>query len=130
MSANPFGFKFDLANFSQTSSNRLSVTTNTILNGALGAVNSIKYSAGTSMTINSTTKAKGLIWKTGSSQSTTGLLALQATYGTGRVVAIGDSSPADDGTGQPGNNLFFGWTDLSGAHRKLHLNATLWLAKL
>jgi hypothetical protein len=130
MSANPFGFKFDLANFSQTSSNRLSVTTNTILNGALGAVSSIKYSAGTSMTINSTTKAKGLIWKTGSSQSTTGLLALQATYGTGRIVAVGDSSPADDGTGQPGNNLFFGWTDLSGAHRKLHLNASLWLAKL
>ena len=41
-----------------------------------------------------------------------------------------DSSPADDGTGAPNNNLFYGWTDLSGNHSRLHMNASLWLAKL
>jgi hypothetical protein len=130
MSSNPFGFKFDLSNFSQTSTNRLTITTNPILNGSLGSVGSIKYSAGTSMTINNGSTANGLIWKSGLTRNNSNVIALQATYGTGRVVAIGDSSPADDGTGQPGNNLFFGWTDLSGAHRRLHLNASLWLAKL
>ncbi len=130
MSSNPFGFKFDLSNFSQTSTNRLPITTNPILNGSLGSVSSIKYSAGTSMTINNASVAAGLIWKSGLTRNNSNVIACQATYGSGRVVAVGDSSPADDGTGQPGNNLFLGWTDLSGAHRRLHLNASLWLAKL
>jgi hypothetical protein len=51
-----------------------------------------------------------------------------ATFGSGRVVALGDSSPSDDGTGSPGNTLYFGWTELT-SHSRLHLNASLWLAK-
>jgi hypothetical protein len=130
VATDPFGFKYNLDNFSQTTSNRLSATTNPILNGATGSVSSLKYSAGASMAITKTTVAKGLIWKTGVAQASASVMAIQATFGTGRVVALGDSSPADDGTGQPGNNLFFGWTELSGAHRKLHINGSLWLAKL
>jgi hypothetical protein len=57
-------------------------------------------------------------------------MAAYSTYGTGRVMLICDSSPADDGTGAPNNNLFFGWTDYNGNHSRLHMNASLWLAKL
>ncbi len=130
IATNPFGFSFNLDNISQATTNRLSTTTNTILNSALGSVSGIKYSNGATMNISNTAVAKGLIWKAGITQSTASIMTLQATFGLGRVVSVGDSSPADDGTGQPGNNLFPGWTDLSGAHRKLHLNGSLWLAKL
>lgn len=51
-----------------------------------------------------------------------------ARYGAGRVVAIGDSSPADDGTGERG--LHFGWDRASGgvANDVIFLNATEWIA--
>jgi hypothetical protein len=49
------------------------------------------------------------------------------TYGAGRFVATGDSSPIDDGTGAPGNNLFFGWDDRNGDDARLIINASLWL---
>ncbi len=38
-------------------------------------------------------------------------------------------SPADDGTGAPGNKLYVGWTEVGMNHADLHLNASLWLAK-
>jgi hypothetical protein len=82
------------------------------------------------MTITNSTKAKGLIWKTNTARNGSNVMVLQATFGNGRVVANGDSSPADDGTGNPNDNLFFGWNELNGAHSKLHINASSWLAKL
>ena len=56
----------------------------------------------------------------------------RAKYGTGRVVLVCDSSPADDGTGGSGNTLYVGWLDpsVNGSHAALHLNASLWLAKI
>ena len=126
---NPFGFKIDLTNYSQTTTNVLTAAaTNTILNGPLGAVTNLKFSAGASLTTNTAT-AKGLIWKTGSPQSTTNVMCASSTFGTGRVFVICDSSPADDGSGAPGDNLFPGWTELV-SHSRLHMNASLWLAKL
>jgi hypothetical protein len=44
------------------------------------------------------------------------------------VAIWGDSSPIDDGTGQPGNTLFNGWNDPAGTNAALALNATAWLA--
>ena len=52
---------------------------------------------------------------------------LPAVFGTGKVVALGDSSPTDDGTGAPGDVLYNGWSAYS--HSKLLLNASLWLAE-
>jgi len=46
--------------------------------------------------------------------------------GKGRVAAIADSSPADDGTGDPYKHLFPNWWEVS--HKVLFLNATTWLA--
>lgn len=128
---NPFGISITLNNFSETTSNRLSATTNPILNGSQGVVTQLKYSNGASMTINTTANptVQGLIWRSTSTQSTSNIMCASATYGTGRVVVIGDSSPADDGTGATTDTLYPGWTELA-SHSRLHLNASLWLAKL
>lgn len=129
--ANPFGIKYTLNTFSETTSNRLTATTNPILNGTQGVVSQLKYSAGASMTIStaSNATAQGLIWRSTSTKGTSNIMLATATYGTGRVVAIGDSSPADDGTGASGDTLYPGWTELA-SHSRLHMNASLWLAKL
>lgn len=128
---NPFGITITLNSISETTSNRLSATTNTILNGSQGTVTQLKYSAGATMSISTTANAtvRGLIWRGSSTQGTSNIMCASATFGTGRVVAIGDSSPADDGTGATGDTLYPGWTELA-SHSILHLNASLWLAKL
>ncbi|WP_298222075.1 hypothetical protein [Flavobacterium sp.] len=130
---NPFGLAVELTNFSQTSTNVLTDATNTILNGSQGAVTQLKFSAGASIKLTPTANAtvKGLIWKTGLSRtSTTGVMCASSTFFNGRVVLITDSSPADDGTGDPGDTLYPGWTEVGGNHARLHLNASYWLAKL
>lgn len=128
---NPFGITITLNNISETTSNRLTATTNPILNGSQGTVSQLKYSNGATMTVNNTANAtaQGLIWRGSSSQGTSNIMCASATYGTGRVVVIGDSSPADDGTGASGDTLYPGWTELA-SHARLHMNASLWLAKL
>lgn len=130
----PFGFKFDSVNVSPNTTNILSTwSSNPILNGPQGAVTQVMFSAGATITIYPAinSSVKGLVWTSGSSQGTTNLLCISSTYGTGRVFAIGDSSPADDSTGSSGHTLYNGWiTDANGNHKRLHLNASLWLAKL
>lgn len=130
---NPFGLTVELTNFSQTTTNVLSDATNKILNGSQGAVTQLKFSNGASIKLTPTANAtaKGLIWKTGLAKtSTTGVMCASSTYFNGRVVLITDSSPADDGTGNPSDTLYPGWTEVSGNHSRLHLNASYWLAKL
>ena len=126
--ANPFGFSIDLTNISETTSNVLASPTNTILNGSQGAVTQLKYSNGATITKTSGSVATPLIWRTTSTQGSTNIMCASSTFGTGRVVVVADSSPADDGTGSPGNTVYPGWTEIA-SHAKLHLNASLWLAK-
>lgn len=41
---------------------------------------------------------------------------------------MGDSSPADDGTGDPNDNLCYSYTgEANGSHRIMLLNTTIWL---
>ena len=125
---NPFGFKIDLNTFSETSSNTLDPKSDPILNGPQGTVTQLKFSAGASITI-SDKKARGLIWRNKSEQGNRNIMCVSSTFGKGRIVVIGDSSPADDGTGYKKDKLYYGWTELE-SHSRLHLNASLWLAKL
>ena len=128
---NPFGITFDLANFSQTSTAFASLPSNTVLHGSAGNPTKMKFSNGTSMTLNKTINpnALGLVYKTGSSTTgSTGVLFATSKYGTGKVVGLGDSSPADDGTGDTGDALYNGWTvDAAGDHARIIMNATIWL---
>lgn len=126
--ANPFGYSIALTNISETTSNVLASSTNTILNGSQGAVTQLKFSNGATMTKTSGSAATPLVWQSTASQGNTNIMCLSSTYGTGRVVCITDSSPADDGTGSPGNTVYPGWTEIA-SHAKLHLNASLWLAQ-
>ena len=126
--ANPFGFSIDLTNISETTSNVLASSTNTILNGSQGAVTQLKYSNGATITKTTGSVATPLIWQSTAAQGSTNIMCASSTYGTGRVVVVADSSPADDGTGSPGNTVYPGWTELA-SHAKLHMNASLWLAK-
>lgn len=128
---NPFGFSIDLTNIVQLSNNVLAGSSaNPILHGSQGAVTQLDFHNGATLTLSPAANAavQGLIWKSGATQNTQNLLCASSTYGSGRVFAVTDSSPMDDGTGAPGNTLFNGWTTYS--HIPLFMNASLWLARL
>lgn len=87
----------------------------------------------TAMTIDVATNptVRGHVWKSeATGQGATRVTFATASYGGGRVAMIGDSSPADDGTGDPSDNLYFGWDGASGGvgNKEIHLNAVEWLA--
>lgn len=127
-----FGIHFDYADFSQTSTNIANLPGDPLLHGVMGNVTEVQWSAGNSMTLNPSNNpsVKGVVYKTGASTTgNTNCMVAYATYGTGRVVAFGDSSPCDDGTGDTGDVLYTGYTgDANGNHQKLIVNATIWLA--
>ncbi len=128
--ANPFGISFDLDNFSGTYFNIAPLSTDSILHGPMGNVTEVDWSNGTSMTLSPTANStvKGLVYKSGTSGNTN-VLCARARYGNGKVFAMSDSSPADDSTGDPNDQLYDGWiTDANGNHEKLIVNATIWLA--
>ncbi len=130
---NPFGFTVELTNISETSTKILADANDKILNGSQGAVTQLKFSNGATIALNKTANstAKGLIFQNAvATTSLTKVMCASSTFGTGRVVLITDSSPADDGTAKPGKNVFPGWTEVGGNHARLHMNASLWLAKL
>jgi len=130
--ANPFGISFDLANFSLTSTNLATITNDSILQGPMGACAKVMWSNGTTMTLDKTKNptAVGYVYNTGASTAgTTNVMFATAKYGNGKVAAIGDSSPCDDGTGGSGNTLYNGYTgDVGVNHEYLLMNATIWLA--
>ena len=131
--ANGFGVIFDSLDFSETTSNILTNgTTNPILHGVQGSVAQLKFSNGTSLSLNpaQNANAKGVIWKTSSSQGNLNLMCATTVFGTGRVCFVGDSSPCDDGTGGSGHTLYPGWTELGTNHSSLFINGSLWIAKL
>jgi hypothetical protein len=136
----PFGFNVDYIDISEKPSSNVYTGTNanaqTVLNGAAGTASKIAFYNGTTATLFPADNAnvQGLFWRSSfTNGGSTGVMALLSTYGTGRVVFVGDSSDADDGTGDTGDNLFNGWSGdaPSGftSHPALHLNASLWLAK-
>ena len=129
--ANPFGITFDNNNISVLTSNVASTTSDPLLNGSYGNVTQMKYSNGSTITINTAQNAsvKGIIFNTGASTTgTTNVMCAYATFGSGKVVAIGDSSVPDDGSGDTGDSLYDGYiADASGNHQKLLMNATVWL---
>ena len=137
---NPFGMIFNrpgtasIDNFSETSSNvnPALAANDSILHGPMGNVSMVKWTNGTSMTLSPAANAtvRAVIYKTSVSPATGNNLVMvaYAHYGQGKVIAIGDSSPCDDGTGDPNDNLFTGYDgDVPPNHRNLLMNGTIWL---
>lgn len=128
---NPFGISNDLTSITQVSTNVLSNPTgNPLLRGTEGSVTNLSFNAGSTLTLSPTANAnvKGLVWQNSTTQSTAKVMAATSLYGTGRVFAITDSSPIDDGSGAPGNTLYVGWSLYT--HTPLFMNASMWLSKL
>jgi len=130
---NPFGIAYDYVNISGASTNVNLLAPDSILNGAIGKVSQAEWFNGTTMTLTpaKNATATGRIFTTGSSiTGTTNVMFATAHYGAGKVAAIADSSPCDDGTGDTGDNSLYNgyWNDAAGNHRPLLMNATIWLA--
>jgi len=99
-------------------------TNNTIIKNDFGVARGISFHLGDVARIETTynSSAKGVIL-----YGTNLAVVASCTFGNGRVVLIGDSSPCDDGTGSPGNTLYDGWNEFD--DRIVFLNASLWLAR-
>jgi hypothetical protein len=132
-SNNPFGMAFDLASFSETSTNMASLAGDSCLHGPMGNVTQVKWSSGTSMTIDpvKNPSVTGVVYMGAATKGgNTGVLFAHARFGKGKVAAMGDSSPPDDGTGNPSCTLYNGYfTDAAGNHQLLLMNATIWLVE-
>ena len=129
--SNPFGITFDYVDISGSTTNIPSLPNDPLLNGIMGNVTQAAWFNGTTMTLTpaGNSSVKGVVYKAGSAFGNTNAMVAYATYGNGKVVCIGDSSPCDDGSGDTGDALYDGWiTDASGNHRTLIINATIWLA--
>ncbi|MDO9255812.1 MAG: T9SS type A sorting domain-containing protein [Bacteroidales bacterium] len=130
--ANPFGITFDYEDIREGLTTNIPILPNDpLLNGVMGTVTQAEWFNGTTMTLTPTSNSsvKGVVYRPGSAFGNTDAMVAYATYGNGKVVGVGDSSPCDDGSGDTGDNLYDGWiTDASGNHRKLIMNATIWLA--
>jgi hypothetical protein len=127
----PFGLAVDLKNINTDNPRAKADAANPVLNGPFGKVTGSILRGGTTFTLKPADNpaVRGLVWLSSANQAgTTGAFFATSTFGQGRVAIWGDSSPADDGTGQPGNNLFNGWNDPAGTNAPLALNATEWLA--
>lgn len=126
----PFGMLLDSNSISETTTNLLADASNPILHGSAGPVTKLKFSAGATITVNTAANptVRGLIWRTGVSQSLTNVMVACASFGLGKVCLVGDSSPADDSTGASGNTLYPGWTEVGVSHANIHLNGSVWLA--
>ncbi len=101
---------------------------NPIYNGPYGRIDSIGFWSGTAMFIRTEINPNvyGLVWHPSASQDRDSVLFCYGFYGSGKFCCLGDSSPCDDGTGAPGNNLYDNWSMYSDS--VLILNATLWLS--
>ncbi|WP_309892767.1 lamin tail domain-containing protein [Archangium sp.] len=85
----------------------------------------------TSITLSPTSNpnAKGHVWMTtGTVGSTSQVTFATSTDGTGRIAAIGDSSPSEDATNGCGHNTYNGWENTTYDNALIHLNAMAWLA--
>lgn len=130
-STDPFGLSVDLKDVSSDHPVPIDAPTNPVLHGPFGDVAHSLIAAGTTFTLHPADNpaVQGVLHLSTSAAGNTNDTFVTSTFGAGRVAFWDDSSPIDDGTGQPGNNLFVGWADPTADNAALGLNATQWLAQ-
>ncbi|GEM_PF-3758476 len=130
---NIFGVTFNLnsisGSFTDIRTNLTEPEDDALFNGPFGNVTGIAYHSGASMSVdtNANPNARAQIWRD-SSHSDSDVVVATSRFGNGRIAFVGDSSPCDDGTGQPGDNLYDGWNESGVTDRQIFLNLTVWLA--
>ncbi len=128
-----FGVHFDTTGdannyISETITNVNTDPNDSIINGPAGIVDTFGYWGGTVITLNTNTNPslRGHIWENAETQgSNSNVIVFTGTYGNGKIAGFGDSSPVDDGTGDPGDNLYDGWYTYKDS--TVTLNICLWL---
>ncbi|MQS17016.1 hydrolase [Streptomyces kaniharaensis] len=128
-SNDPFGLSVDLLNIQTDNPTAINDANDPVLHGSFGDVTGSIIRNGTTFTLKPTDNptVKGIVYRTGYSGNT-GAFFATSSFGKGRMAIWGDSSAIDDGTGDPGKNIFDGWNDPAGTDAALALNATAWLA--
>ncbi len=125
---NLFGMHFNITgesnnNFTYVSHNITDFAP--ITNGPYGSVSALSFHGGTSITLRSdlNPNVRGIVFK---NSDNSGCMFAISSYGKGRVAGIGDSSPLDDGTGDPHDRLYDNWNEET-SHKSLFLNTIAWL---
>ncbi len=95
-----------------------------VVQGPVGPVNRIAFHAGTVFSFRPDPAIWGVAWVEGKPRGNTLATVVCGVYGRGRFCVVGDSSPADDGTGDPGDRLYDGWNELDDG--VLLLNMSFW----
>ncbi len=120
-------------NFTQNSGNIDNSVLDSLIYGPVGFADSISFHNGTSMHLFPATNpsVKAAMWQNGLSHtSTSGVMVAYASYGKGRVVFVGDSSPCDDGSAVSGNSsIYNGWAEATGRDSILFMNGSLWATR-
>ncbi|KAA2267044.1 hydrolase [Solihabitans fulvus] len=126
----PFGFSVDLKNIVKDFPVAINDPANPVLNGSFGSVQHSLIANGTTFTLNpaDNPNVRGLLYLSTATPGNTNAFFVTSTFGSGRVAVWGDSSPPDDGTGEPGKKVYNGWNDPGANNAALALNATAWLA--
>jgi hypothetical protein len=100
-----------------------------IIHGPYGDVRAIGFHSATNIILhpenNSTVQAHA--WRNDTPHTDINVTVATSEYGNGRIAAIGDSAPADDGTGDPRDNLANGWSHYTTSNDKLFMNMSHWL---
>ena len=124
--ANPFGFLSNANSFTVIASfPSTDLSASPIVSGPAGSVAAIEFNAGSTITVSGA--ARGALFRT-AARANNDVMFAYSTYGLGKVVMLGDSSPPDDGTGDPGDTLFPGWAgEVNGDHARTIINACIWM---
>ena len=95
-----------------------------VIQGIFGQVGVIGINSGATMTLAAGGPAQAIAWLDGAPRGLTDVIAAVSSFGEGKVFLIGDSSPFEDGTGQPGDLIFDSWNLTNQDNAALFLNAT------
>jgi hypothetical protein len=130
---NPFGVRYNGDNISPDTFNVDTNAADPVTRGPAGNVANFYYNNGSSITVNTNQNPSTsiAIWNVGTVRATNNAIVVYGTFGNGKFVTTGDSSPFDDGTGDPNDSLYYaqGYADPSTSNGKVILNAALWLAQ-
>lgn len=101
------------------------------LHGPHGEVEAIKFNEATALILHpeNNSAVKGHAWRDDGPQGDVDVTVASALFGDGRVVAIGDSAPADDGTGDEDDFLHDSWDYPSSENDILFMNISHWLTR-